>query len=853
MGKEKKGKPVSGSQMKQKDPRQVSKRQFEDLGIYAGIFLLAVAVRVFYLVDASDFPTFRSPIIDSDTYLTMAQDFAKTKVLTHEFFWQPFFYPLFLSLLSLKNPAPLMTVRVCQILISGLTCVLTYLLGKSLFNKKVGIIAGLIVSLYGTLIFYDCEILSVSWDVFWAVALLNLFIKAERENKKILFFLLGLSGGLSILTRPTFLPFFVFGCLWLLIRMIMNPEQKKKIPPSLFSILAGALIILLPVCFLNRKVTGKFGFLPYSGGMNFYIGNNENYDRTLTTRPGYEWDKLTALPLQKGITNPWEEQEFFYQKTREFIKNKPLLFLKLLGRKTVQFFSSREIPRNIDIYLYRKWSLALNVLVWKIHGFGFPFGILLPLAIIGWITSRRNIPMTFMLFLVLYSLSIILVFVSSRYRAPVIPALAVLASGGILHLLDVIREKKWKTLVLFSIGSFIIILFSSIPGPFCEEKVNFEAEMYYALAHRANEKGNAEEAINYYTRALAINPALDDAHNNLGAALVQTGSLDNAISLFEHILKKNPDREDVHNNFGMALVKKEQYDAAILHYQKALALNPHFTEAYYNLANALRVLGRNKEAMENYRLAIRTKPDYTQAHYNLGNLYASINELDHAAAEYLRALEIEPHNPQAGTNLGNTYLLQNKLEDAEKMFRNVLTYNPDFAHALFGLGNLFYERKEYEKASEQFQKTLRINPRFGQAYFKLGNIMQIQGNDLEAVEYYKKAIEYQPGWDKPGAYLAWLLATTENEKIADAKGAVALAQNLCEKTDYEKPEFLDILAAAHARAGQYKEAANAVKKALDLAKKNGNTKLIENIFRRMILYQSGKPFVSSCHEFPIAP
>ncbi|MBN1899699.1 tetratricopeptide repeat protein, partial [Candidatus Sumerlaeota bacterium] len=699
---------------------------------------------------------------------------------------------------------------------------------------------------YGTLIFYTAEHVAATWAAFWAAALILVFIKTEKEKRAPYFFILGLLGGLSILTRPTFLPFFIIGCILLFVKIPHPAYKTKGVIFQIILLSSGFFLTILPVCFLNRHVTGKFTFLPYSGGINFYIGNNEDYCRTVTIRPGYEWDKLTALPAHSGAIGPWEGQDFFYEKSREFIKTNPGAFLALLGRKTLRFFSSREIPRNIDIYLYRRWSSLLKALVWKIGGFGFPFGLLFPLALIGLYNQRRRIPMILILFLLFFSLSVILIFPSSRYRVPLLPLMIILCAAGSVSLWRLISQKKWRDLTPAAFIFLAALLITFIPGPFCEERINYEGEMYYALGHQANEKGDKEETIRLYAKALEIAPELDDARNNLGAALVEMEAPEEGVNLFLEVLKKNPEREDAHNNLAMALARLHEFNDAISHYKRAIEINPHFTEAYYNLANCQRTIGQNEAAIQNYKTALQTKPDYVKASFNLANLYAGIGELNSAVLEYQSIILKEPANIDARNNLANVYLLQKRYEEADKEFRKTLAIRPNFPPSLFGLGNVFFEKKDYDSALARYREAIDVNPQFAQAFFKMGNIFQMRGESGEAISHYEKAMNLIPEWDKPAFHLAWIYASCDRNEYRNPQEAIRIAERLCGKTSYSNAGFLDLLAAAYAGNGRFKEAVETAQKALTLWKEGKGGSLSEEIRKRLKLYQDETPFQDSC-------
>ena len=54
--------------------------------------------------------------------------------------------------------------------------------------------------------------------------------------------------------------------------------------------------------------------------------------------------------------------------------------------------------------------------------------------------------------------------------------------------------------------------------------------------------------------------------------------------------------------------------------------------------------------------------------------------------------------------------------------------------------------------------------------------------------------------------------------------------------------MLDSLAAAYAEAGRFAEAATAAQQAAQLAARNGNQPLAEEIHRRLESYRAGRPF-----------
>ena len=85
-------------------------------------------------------------------------------------------------------------------------------------------------------------------------------------------------------------------------------------------------------------------------------------------------------------------------------------------------------------------------------------------------------------------------------------------------------------------------------------------------------RGQVDEAIDHYRKALKIKPDFAEAHINLGNALARRGQVDEAISHYRKALEIKPENAEAHNNFGVVLAGHGQVDEALQHFQKALDL-----------------------------------------------------------------------------------------------------------------------------------------------------------------------------------------------------------------------------------------------------------------------------------------
>ena len=195
-----------------------------------------------------------------------------------------------------------------------------------------------------------------------------------------------------------------------------------------------------------------------------------------------------------------------------------------------------------------------------------------------------------------------------------------------------------------------------------------------------------------WTRALACTTHNDIAHNNLGNTLADRGQIDEAIAHYQKALEIKPGYVEAHNNFGMALARCGQVDTAIAHYQMALEIMPGSAEVHNNLGNALAGRGQVDAAIVHFQKALEIKPDYVEAYNNLGNALLSRGQVDAAIAHFGKALEIKPDYAKGYNNLGIALARRGQIDEAIAHFRKALEIKPDYAAARNNLGLALRQR-----------------------------------------------------------------------------------------------------------------------------------------------------------------
>lgn len=110
---------------------------------------------------------------------------------------------------------------------------------------------------------------------------------------------------------------------------------------------------------------------------------------------------------------------------------------------------------------------------------------------------------------------------------------------------------------------------------------------------------------------------------NLGCEL-DAASPEEARHAYHQALELDPAMADAHVNLGRLYHEAKQPTRAEVHYRAAAQQTPDDPVAHFDLAVLLEELGRTDEAIPAYRCALEAAPDFADAHYNLGLLFDAL-------------------------------------------------------------------------------------------------------------------------------------------------------------------------------------------------------------------------------------
>ena len=582
------------------------------------VLALALLLRVAYVLEIDQSPLFVYPAVDSETYTRQAEGLAAGNWLGvgQGPFWQPPLYPYFLGAVKAAFPQAFFHVaRLLQALLGALVCAMVWWVGRYMFNPAVGFLAGIFAAACGPLIFFDGELLPASLAAFLNMLALVVLLRVWRRPTGWGFLVAGLAFGVGALAVPTVVMFAVMVPIDLVRRF---PHRQGLLFGVIF--LLGLAMPIAPVVARNHIVGGDQVVISYNMGINFYIGNNSDYERTVAIRPGWEWDELVTQPARAGIRRPSAKSAYFMDKAWDYISAEPVEWIGLMMRKMGSFWHGDEVGRNQPIYYWRNYSSVLSATLWK-AGIAFPFGLAAPLALWGLLLSLRRIGPTLpMMYVVSYCMGVAMFFVSARYRVPVLPVVLIFAAYGACGLYTWAVAGRWRSVGL---GCAVCVLFAlPINRDIGSMEMDGNAAIHYNLGNAYAKRGERQQALAEFAASVEKDPQYWQAWLNLGSVKGTLGDVRGAGEIFSRLSREAPDQIEPWLNLAHVRIMQRDLRGAFAAYEAVLAINPKLLPAYVemislygqmeDLAQAAQVLKRAVDNVPEERVRLRQLYDKIQ-------------------------------------------------------------------------------------------------------------------------------------------------------------------------------------------------------------------------------------------------
>ena len=183
-------------------------------------------------------------------------------------------------------------------------------------------------------------------------------------------------------------------------------------------------------------------------------------------------------------------------------------------------------------------------------------------------------------------------------------------------------------------------------------KDRYFARSYYKTALTLYYLNRYEEAIDYYSKAIEINPLYEKAFINKGIILAKLMAFDEALYSFNMALEINDKSEISYFNIGIIYSRLERYEDALYYFNKASELG--YDYAYLNVAIVLEKIGKIGDAFEAYDKAVAINKSLEVIYLNKASLLINIKKYKEAIECLDKSLSIlDEKNSKGDTIIKN--------------------------------------------------------------------------------------------------------------------------------------------------------------------------------------------------------
>ncbi len=517
------------------------------------------------------------------------------------------------------------------------SCLLLWSIARTLFGPKPGVIAGVIAALYAPFIFFDAEILMITYVIFFGLLSVWLLLRYQDRGKLWLALAAGAAIGVSALGKPNMLLFAPVAAIWVW-WFYRGTDRAGETLRAATLVIAGTLLLIAPMTIMNAVIADDFVLTSSNGGINFWIGNNHSADGTFLVPQTMRTDLYTQSKMAAEVAvghklKPSEVSTYWFGEGMRFVTSQPGAALKVLGRKFLLFWNAYEIPNHYDINYFRQTSKVLGLNP-------FMFSWIVPLGFLGMYVSRKRWRTYAVLYAfgLAYLISLMPFFVTSRYRLPVVPVMIVFCAHALWWIWERIRSREksgWIVPVIVLVVALIVV---NLP------LVDFSLGPQYAIIGQVyRDAGDYEEAARYYRLAIEESPDFDLAHNSFGSTLLRLGRHYEAERMLLKALSINPLLASAHSNLGLAYMQTDRLPQAKESLIRATKEDPDLKPAWDNLARLGIMTGDSFMAVTALEQSLRLDPQDAFAHWNLAIFLAARPDLRDAAIQHARtASTLEP-------------------------------------------------------------------------------------------------------------------------------------------------------------------------------------------------------------------
>ena len=244
------------------------------------------------------------------------------------------------------------------------------------------------------------------------------------------------------------------------------------------------------------------------------------------------------------------------------------------------------------------------------------------------------------------------------------------------------------------------------PGRFV---VPLSPRNYLPFGRELLDQGLDAAAVVAFERAARASPSAPTLYR-LGTLLVRSGQPARARAAFEGALALDPTLAEAHNDLGALVAQEGNLPGAIARFRQALAATPDYPDALNNLGYALLLSGQDAEARGLYERALALQPDFPEALNNVGLLLGRGGDLPAAERYFREALARREAYGEAANNLALTLVARGAADEALRLLEAQLAKAPDYEGTYVTLAKLHLSAGRTAEGLRVLERLLQRNP-----------------------------------------------------------------------------------------------------------------------------------------------
>ena len=182
---------------------------------------------------------------------------------------------------------------------------------------------------------------------------------------------------------------------------------------------------------------------------------------------------------------------------------------------------------------------------------------------------------------------------------------------------------------------------------------------------------------------------------------------------------------------------------------------------------------------------------------------------------------------------------EERYDEAITDLRNLLRTSPKDVGWRMQLAGYYLASDRPRKAIEVYDELIEEDPQNWMAMRSRGDALLAVGKQKEAINAYEEVLKIQPEHTGTLNNLAWVMATSPNDELRNAKRSIELATKACELTEYKASHILSTLASGYAESGDFESAIKWSTKAVELGQDDS---VVDQLKKELESYQQKKPW-----------